>query len=195
MDHRHKVAIAVLLCVLPGFASLSAAQSTAQVLESTGPPPSPQSPSAAEPPVIVLSPQRIEEAERWAREFEAWQQWAARWLNQRQPGFWSSALERNKKPDPQDGLKTVRAGGRRASDPAVQAADEWRDDPPPRGSPGVRRAVVQREAPTKSAWWRHAHWTMCPRLTGHRGVWDLRGASDHGREGRCRCSWPLESCW
>ena len=114
----------------------------------------------SEPRVVALSQLQIEEVEQWTREFDEWQKWAARWLNRRQPGFWASALERTKKPDPPVWLEDaceLLADDDQLARPCKLLA-EWRDDlVTAKNRQASAAAVVQREAPTKTSWWRHAH--------------------------------------
>lgn len=113
-----------------------------------------------EPPVLILSEEDIAAAEKWANDFAAWQTWAERWLGRRQPGFWNNYLDRQEKPDPPAWLNDA-CGLLAGEDPFVQPCDllaRWREDPlVTQARQASTAAVVQKEAPTKTAWWQHVH--------------------------------------
>src|SRR5262245_9650598 len=106
-----------------------------------------------EPGVIVLSAEQVQEAVTWAHDFDAWQKWADRWFNKRQPGFLSGSVERSKRPDPPVWLADVCelfADDDRLSH-ACELVDQWRQDPlKPKSLQTVAAAGIQKEEPTKS---------------------------------------------
>jgi hypothetical protein len=158
VDRRCSV-VATLMCLILGVASVAAAQSPDQAPVPAEPIPL-ESSDGTEPQVIVLSAAQSQELERWLREFEEWQKWASQWLNRRQPGMWAYAQERNKKPDPPVWLESIcdlPADDQQIVRACKQLAS-WRDDPITAATrQAAAAAVAQREAPTKSIWWRHVH--------------------------------------
>jgi len=113
-----------------------------------------------EPGVIVLSADQLQQADAWARDFDAWQKWADRWLNRRQPGLLSFSVERSERPDPPPWLADICA--LLADDDRLAHAcallDDWRQDPlMPKSLHAAAAATTQKEAPTKSVWWKHLH--------------------------------------
>jgi hypothetical protein len=159
-DRPCNVAVAVLLCLLPGATISAAQQPTEPVPLSAHPIPLDVLQVMSEPPIVALSLQQIQEVEQWTREFDEWQQWAARWLNRPQPGFWAVSQERMKKPNPpiwlEDACELLAYDDQMARSCKLLAA--WRDDLiTTKNRQASAAALVQREAPTKTAWWRHAH--------------------------------------
>jgi hypothetical protein len=111
-------------------------------------------------PTLVLSQQHLQELDQWVTDFVAWQEWAERWLNHRQPGFWSYRTERHKKPDPPVWLNDVCGllGGDEQFGRPCELLAAWRDDV----VLGKTRRVaavgpIHTEAPAKTAWWQHLH--------------------------------------
>jgi hypothetical protein len=158
-ERCYKLPVAVLFCLLPGLATIAAAQSNEQEPIPVHAMPLEPLP-ASEPRVIALSQPQIEEVQRWTREYDEWEKWAARWLNRRQPGFWDPALARTKKPDPpiwlEDACELLAEDDQLARPCKLLAA--WRDDlVTAKNRQASAAAVVQKEAPTKTSWWRHAH--------------------------------------
>jgi hypothetical protein len=159
-DRRGEAALAVLFCLLPGVVTTSAAQSTEQELVSAHPISLDRLQLLPESQAVALSPQRIQEVEAWTREFDEWQAWAARWLNRRQPGLWSFAQERNKRPDPPVWLEDVceLLGDDEQLARPCELLAIWRDDPiTARNRHIAAAALLQSEAPKKTSWWHHAH--------------------------------------
>ena len=160
-DRGCHAAVAVLLCLLPSAATASAAQqSTQPILESAHPIPLDLWWAMPESQVVALTPQRMQEVGEWTRAFDEWQKWAAQWLNRRQPGLWSATLERNKKPDPpvwlEDACQLLGDDENLARSCELLAI--WHEDPVTvRNRQVSAEAVIQREAPTKTSWWHHAH--------------------------------------
>jgi hypothetical protein len=113
-----------------------------------------------EPGLIVLSADQVQEAVAWARDFDAWQKWAERWFNRRQPGLLSSSVERSKRPDPPVWLADIcelLADDDRLAH-ACELVNQWRQDPlKPKNLQTVAMAGLQKEEPTKSVWWKHLH--------------------------------------
>jgi hypothetical protein len=114
-----------------------------------------------EPGMIVVSAEQAQEAVTWAHDFEAWQKWADRWFNKRQPGLLSSSVERSKRPDPPVWLADMcelLADDDRLSH-ACELMDQWRQDPlkPKTLQTTAAAAGQQKEAPTHSVWWKHLH--------------------------------------
>jgi hypothetical protein len=99
-DCGRNVALAVLVGLWPCVVPFSAAQQSAEPVRLSAHPVPLDLSWLMPEEVLVLSPQRMHEVEEWTRAFDEWQKWVARWLNRRQPGFWSIGLERSKKPDP-----------------------------------------------------------------------------------------------
>ena len=159
VDRRYTLA-AVLCCLFVSVATISAAQSTEQDTGPADPIPLDLPQLLSEPHVVGLSSEQMQELERWTREFDEWQKWANRWLNRRQPGLWAYALERNKKPDPPVWLEYV-CTLPSDDDQLIRACKllaNWRDDLiTAKNRQAAAAAVAQREAPTKSMWWRHVH--------------------------------------
>jgi hypothetical protein len=113
-----------------------------------------------EPPVVTLSAEQLHELDQWTRDFAEWQKWADRWLNRRQSGKWSYAVDRNKKPDPPVWLDDV-CHLFAADDEFVRPCEllaSWREDPiADRNRRATAATASQTEATTKSSWWRHLH--------------------------------------
>jgi hypothetical protein len=116
--------------------------------------------AALEPHVVVLSPERVREADEWTRAFTAWQEWAEQWMGRRQPGRWAYAVDRMQEPDPPAWLEdacTLLSAERELST-ACNLLASWRLEPwEARSRKVAAAAVAQQEAPTKSTWWRHLH--------------------------------------
>jgi hypothetical protein len=117
-------------------------------------------PLVAEPRLIVLSDERLQEIDDWTRDFTAWQTWAARWTNRRQPGKWAYVVDRQQKPDPPVWLEDACAfadGDTRLTH-ACDLLVSWHDD---LTTGKIRRTVVdaraEQEAPSRSVWWQHLH--------------------------------------
>ena len=160
LDRRARMAAAVLVCLLPGVNRAVAAQSPDAGSLPASPLPLEQAQRLPDTVIVSLSQAQIEEVEQWSRAFAEWQTWAARWLNRRQPGVWSGAVERRDKPDPPAWLRdacTLLAGDEVLARACAQLT-AWDDN---LISARIRHetltAQTQKEAPTKSAWWRHAH--------------------------------------
>ena len=123
--------------------------------------PLPVDPSDAAPRVVVVpSPGEMQELEQWTRDFAAWQKWADRWLNHRQPGKWSYLVERNQKPDPPAWLPGLceLLGDDDQFARSCELLANWREDPvAARSRQAAVAAPLQKESPTKTAWWQHMH--------------------------------------
>jgi hypothetical protein len=160
-DRRCHAAVAALFCLLCSVVTVSAAQQfTEPVPLSAHPVPLDLWWLMPESHVIVLSEQRIQEVGQWTHEFDEWQQWVTRWLNRPQPGFWAASLERSKKPDPpvwlEDACELLNNDEQLARPCELLAV--WHDDPiAARNRQVSAAALTQREAPTKTSWWHHAH--------------------------------------
>jgi hypothetical protein len=116
-----------------------------------------------EPParvVVVPSAAEMLELEQWTRDFAAWQKWADRWLNRRQPGRWSYLVERNKKPDPPawlPGLCELLADDEQFAS-SCELLASWREDPiAARNRQSAAAVPLQKERPGKTSWWQHMH--------------------------------------
>jgi hypothetical protein len=113
-----------------------------------------------EPSTLILSQEHLQELDQWVTDFVAWQKWADRWLNRRQPGLWSYRIERNEKPDPPVWLSDVCGllGGDTEFVRPCELLAVWRDDV----VVGKTRHVaatgsIQHETQPKTAWWQHLH--------------------------------------
>jgi len=117
-------------------------------------------PLVQEPQVIAVSDEQIQEVEQWARDFEAWQAWAERYLNRRQQGFWNNYVERSRKPAPPEWLAEacpLLGGDERLSKPCALLVT-WREDPlVTKERRSSAAALKQKENPTNSVWWQHIH--------------------------------------
>src|SRR5215510_14048351 len=114
----------------------------------------------AEPGMIVLTQENFQQADAWAHDFAEWQKWADKWFNRRQPGLLSASVDRSQRPDPPVWLADVcplLADDARLKRPC-ELLDDWRQDPlAPKSLHAAAAATLQKEAPTKSVWWRHLH--------------------------------------
>ncbi len=153
------IPIGLVLFSVVGPAALSAAQPTADDRLPARPLPA-LGQLVPEPVALTLSDQQIQELHQWVRDFTAWQAWADRWLNRRQPGKWASFVDRKKKPDPPMWLDDACAlfGDDPQLSEACNLLPTWRQDPiAARNSRIAAAGLLQQEAVTKTAWWQHVH--------------------------------------
>lgn len=149
--------VAAVVCCLTVFAASSAAQTTETIPLKADP----DALATPEAPLVIVTQERVDELERWATEFAAWQVWAEQWLNRRQPGFWSNYIERTKKPDPPAWLDDQFCGLLSGEQPFTRGCallTTWREDPivtKQRRTSGA--ALAQIENPKNSIWWQHIH--------------------------------------
>src|SRR4030095_6197210 len=82
-------------------------------------------------PVVTLTEEHMRELDVWMREFAAWQKWADRWLNRRQPGKLVPAADRRPKPSPPDWLDGVciLLGSEEEFKPACVMLAAWKENP------------------------------------------------------------------
>jgi len=111
--------------------------------------------------VVVVSDGQLKELDRWIQAFTDWQKWNNQWLNRRQPGKWSYAVERTQKPDPPDWLDDA-CGLLPDDDRFARGCDllaAWREDliTTANRQSTVASAGQQERPVTKSVWWRHLH--------------------------------------
>ena len=122
---------------------------------------------ALELPGIAIPPmdasdlaERMTDLKLWVHDYTEWKKWSDKWLNKREFG-WLAVRERRSRPDPpawlaEDCRGVVDNTGTFAE--ACRLLADWNDD---YVTAALRQqtytAVAQREAPTKSAWWRHVH--------------------------------------
>jgi hypothetical protein len=111
-------------------------------------------------PVVTLTEEHMRELDDWMREFAAWQKWADRWLNRRQPGKLVPAADRRPKPSPPDWLNgvCVLLGSEEEFKPACEMLAAWKENPAElKTHRAAAAATAQKEAPTKTLWWQRMH--------------------------------------
>jgi hypothetical protein len=118
-------------------------------------------PAFATPPMDASDvAERMTELKHWVHDYTEWKQWSDKYLNKREFG-WLAVRDRRLRPDPPAWLAE---DCRRVADDTGTFAEacrllaDWHDDIV---TAALRQqnttAVAQREAPTKTAWWRHVH--------------------------------------
>jgi hypothetical protein len=134
------------------------------------------------PPDLLLSdgPERAAELARWVEDFEKWQQWSAQWRNRRQPGWLTSARERQAKPAPPAWLADRCVSVLDDTDPMLLACTrlaEWRDDSATARIRQVRVTTTSaQEAEPHMSWWKHVHLdVLWPAMDWRASVYGVAG--------------------
>ena len=181
------------IAFLAAMAAVSSA-AHAQAREETALPPLP---SRSAPVVLTTAPdlferdaeQRAAEVAAWVEDFSAWQEWAAKWRNRRQPGWITTYRGRVDKPDPPPWLATRCLTVFDDADPLMTACtllSDWHQDT---ASTPIRQARVtattQGEEDRNTVWWEHLHMDMLwPALQWRAsvyGVVGMHGATQVGK--------------
>jgi hypothetical protein len=152
--------VPIVLFSVVGTAALSAAQPTADDRLPARPLPVALGQLVPEPVTLTVSEEQTQELQQWVRDFTAWQAWADRWLNRRQPGKWAYFVDRTKKPDPPAWLDDACAlfGDDPQLSEACNLLTTWRQDPIAAKNNRIAAAALsQQETVTKTAWWQHVH--------------------------------------
>ena len=123
---------------------------------------------------------QLVELRRWMEEFTAWQEWAARWRGQREPGWLTAYRERRPKPPPPAWLAARCEEVLDEDDPLFPACTlltAWRDDDP--AAPRLQAPALlasQRERPQHTMWWEHLHLDlMWPALQWESSIYGVVG--------------------
>jgi hypothetical protein len=158
---RVAVVVPFVLSCLFGAVSIGAAQSTADDPLPAHPLLQMLVPPVSESIIVTLSEEQLAELQQWMRDFAAWQEWADKWLNRRQPGKWAYFVERNKKPDPPAWLDDdvcALLGDDTQISQACNLLASWRHDPVTARNTQLAAAAQQKqETVTKTSWWQHVH--------------------------------------
>lgn len=154
-----RLAIIILLWLLSGTSE--------SVGQTTGEDVLPSRPISIDPaelalggPAVAVTDERLRELDAWMRDYAAWQKWADRWLNHRQPGKLVPVADRREKPDPPAWLGDAcdLLGGDQEFAAACAMLDSWKDNPVDlKTRRTAAAATAQSEAPTKTLWWQRIH--------------------------------------
>jgi hypothetical protein len=157
--HKQWVAIAAL-GLLVGSASSGFAQRVAEPLVLSHSIPIGADDLRA-PSLPAADPGRAAELQAWLDEFVAWQDWAARWRGQREPGWLTSFRARRERPSPPAWLSDRCVTVLDESDPLMPACTrlaEWREADGAARIRAVRvAATTGQEAEPRTTWWEHIH--------------------------------------
>ena len=171
-----------MLVVTPLVFAALATSASAQGSQDEKPPlPARPLPFATETPVIFAADWAVREPElvRWVEDYSEWREWALRWGNRREPG-WFTSRQRRKRPDPPAWL-SAECGATSEPDATIAEActllAEWMATYLPQQRPATGLASNNAsEEPEKTIWWEHIHldggW---PALQSGSGVYGVIG--------------------
>jgi hypothetical protein len=140
------------------------------------------------PPLAIDAPHiptpdwvaRDAELLHWVDDYSEWREWALRWGNRREPGWFSRSRDRRKRPDPPAWLPAecdVAVEPNTALAEGCRLLDEWAAGYPVRQPvAGTLTSTSASEEPEKTIWWEHVHldggW---PALQSGSGVFGVIG--------------------
>jgi hypothetical protein len=142
---------------------------------------------ASAPPALVEDRTRevVADAEQWAVDYEDWKNWASRWRNRRQPGWFTGFRDRPDAPVPPAWLAARCAAGLAEDDPLMRACTLLREWSEGFVASQLRTAnataVAQREGDGRMTWWEHLHvdvlWPAMQWRTSTYGVIGMHAAT------------------